>query len=296
VPTIDSTRLTILLDQLVRKGFPVMFIGTAGTGKTTMVKTYLQTLPEHLLFNVITLSYYMDSAALQARIDGAIDKRSGRTFGPPNGKKMIFYMDDMNLPYIETYGTQNSLSFLRQMLDNKQYYDRADLGFRKEVADLQYLASMNPTAGSFTVTERLQRNFSAFSCLMPSDADLTTIYKSILAGHFLSFVPEVQKTVDALCEASIRLHKVLVMEFFPDAERFMYNWNMRELTSIFQGVCLAKPEFVNQPMKMFRLWAHETYRVFGDRLVNMADFDKFDGKMRGITKVCLLYTSPSPRD
>ena len=299
VPTIDSTRLTILLDQLVRKGFPVMFIGTAGTGKTTMVKTYLQTLPEHLLFNVITLSYYMDSAALQARIDGAIDKRSGRTFGPPNGKKMIFYMDDMNLPYIETYGTQNSLSFLRQMLDNKQYYDRADLGFRKEVADLQYLASMNPTAGSFTVTERLQRNFSAFSCLMPSDADLTTIYKSILAGHFLSFVPEVQKTVDALCEASIRLHKVLVMEFFPDAERFMYNWNMRELTSIFQGVCLAKPEFVNQPMKMFRLWAHETYRVFGDRLVNMADFDKFDGKMRGITKVVMkdisqedLYATP----
>ena len=299
VPTVDSTRLTIIMDQLVRKGFPVMFIGTAGTGKTTTIKTYLQTLPDNILFTIITLSYYMDSAALQARIDSSIDKRSGRTFGPPNGKKMIFYMDDMNLPYIETYGTQNSLSFMRQMLDNKQYYDRADLGFRKEVADLQYLSSMNPTAGSFTVTERLQRNFSAFSCLMPSDVDLTTIYKSILAGHFASFVPEVAKTVDQLCEASIKLHKILVMEFFPDAERFMYNWNMRELTSIFQGVCLAKPEYINQPMKMFRLWAHETYRVFGDRLVNTADFDKFDGKMRGVTKVVMkdlsqeeLYATP----
>ena len=82
------------------------------------------------------------------------------------------------------------------------------------------------------------------------------------------------------------------MEFFPDAERFMYNWNMRELTSIFQGVCLAKPEFVNAPMKMFRLWAHETYRVFGDRLVNLADFDKFDGKMRGISDPASAAAKP----
>ncbi len=39
------------------------------------------------------MNYYMDSASLQARIDGSIDKRSGRVFGPPTGKRMIFYID-----------------------------------------------------------------------------------------------------------------------------------------------------------------------------------------------------------
>jgi len=285
VPTVDSTRLTSLMDQLVRKGHPVMFVGTAGTGKTTLVKTYLSTLEEPLLTSTITMNYYMDSAALQARIDATIDKRSGRVFGPPNGKKLVMYIDDLNLPYIETYGTQNSLSLLRQILDHKQYYDRADLGFRKEVADLQWLGSMNPTAGSFTVTERLQRNFTTFSCLMPSEGDLTMIFRSIVAGHLSSFAPEVQKVTEIMTEASIRLHKMMVIEFLPDAERFMYNWNMRELANIFQGVCLARPEYYPSALKILRLWVHEAQRVFGDRLVDLEDYAKFDGKLRGVAKV-----------
>jgi dynein heavy chain, axonemal len=109
VPTVDTTRLTALLDQLVKKGHPVMFVGTAGTGKTTLVKTYLSTLQDPILSSTVTMNYYMDSAALQARIDATIDKRSGRIFGPPNGKKLIFYIDDLNLPYIETV---SGLSFV----------------------------------------------------------------------------------------------------------------------------------------------------------------------------------------
>lgn len=70
---------------------------------------------------------------------------------------MVFYLDDLNLPYVETYGTQNSLSLLRTIMSHKCYYDRADLGFRKEVTDCIFVSSMNPTAGNFTVTERLQR-------------------------------------------------------------------------------------------------------------------------------------------
>jgi dynein heavy chain len=51
------------------------------------------TLDENSLTTSITMNYYMDSASLQARIDGSIDKRSGRVFGPPTGKRMIFYID-----------------------------------------------------------------------------------------------------------------------------------------------------------------------------------------------------------
>jgi len=223
--------------------------------------------------------------ALQARIDANIDKRSGRVYGPPNGKKMVLYIDDLNLPYIETYGTQNSLSLLRQIIDHRSYYDRADLGFRKEVADLQFMGSMNPTAGSFTITERLQRNFSTFSCLMPSDTDLTTIYKSILAGHCASFTPDTQKVVDGVVEAAIRLLKTTITDFLPDAERFMYNWNMRELANVFQGLTLARADMYPQPVRFVRLWLHESYRVFQDRMVDAADCGKFETKLKAICKV-----------
>ena len=96
-------------------------------------------------------------------------------------------MDDINLPYIEDYGTQNSLSLMRQSQDYNSYFDRENLGLKKEVVDTMYTAAMNPTAGSFTITERLQRHFSTFTVAMPTEADQRAIYGSILTGHLEAF-------------------------------------------------------------------------------------------------------------
>lgn len=60
VPTVDSTRLSALMHQLILKGHPVMFVGTAGTGKTSIVKTYLSGLDENTLTTVITMNYYSE--------------------------------------------------------------------------------------------------------------------------------------------------------------------------------------------------------------------------------------------
>lgn len=68
-----------------------------------------------------------------------IDKRSGRRFGPPTTKRLIFFLDDMNLPYVETYGTQNAIALLTQIVGYGTFFDRGDLGFRKEVRGGIYL-------------------------------------------------------------------------------------------------------------------------------------------------------------
>ena len=291
VPTVDSTRLTALLDSLVRRGVPVMFVGGAGTGKTSLMKSYLSgrsTVDETFLTTTITLNYFMDSASLQSRLDGAIDKRSGRLYVPPHGKRLVLFFDDLNLPYIETYGTQNALSLLRQVIDHRSYYDRSDLGTRRDVADLGFTAAMNPTAGSFTITERLQRCFATFAAAMPSDADLTTIYSSILGGHLgrgAAFASDVRAMLDPLVDATLRMHKSVTVDFLPDAERFTYTWSMRELASVFSGLAAARGELYATPLKLVRLWAHEMMRVYGDRLIDEADTAKFDARLRATAKV-----------
>ena len=38
----------------------------------------------------------------------------------------------------------------------------------KEVTNVQYCACMNPTAGSFSITPRMQRHFATFAVQMPA--------------------------------------------------------------------------------------------------------------------------------
>lgn len=59
----------------------------------------------------------------------------------------------------------------------RRWYDRADLGLRKNIVDVQFLGAMNHKSGSFSVNPRLQRHFVALGCQTPGDADLTTVRK-----------------------------------------------------------------------------------------------------------------------
>lgn len=235
-----------------------------------------------------------------------IDKRSGRRFGPPTTKRLIVFLDDMNLPYVETYGTQNAIALLTQIVGYGTFFDRTDLGFRKEVSgqskqshfrnqgnrkvarprgteiwvavgamrkrsivrdsssshvqyiiensslrptqkvtwlllriaasqrehfpqssacpfrntrfvitlepqivDVQFLSAMNPTAGSFEICERLQRQFATFSCQMPSVHDLKLIYSSILSGHMLGWGDAINSMCTRIVNASIGIHALV---------------------------------------------------------------------------------------
>lgn len=86
-------------------------------------------------------------------------------------------------------------------------YDRNKLTL-KEIHNVQYVACMNPTAGSFTINPRLQRHFSVFAVSFPGNEALRTIYQSILSQHVSlgGFVAQIQKSVDKIVSAAIKLH------------------------------------------------------------------------------------------
>ena len=184
VDTVGSTQLKFLLQNLVPNGHPVLLVGNAGTGKSAVVQDYLDNgADEYTRSTTINMNFYMDAYALQKQVEADIDKRSGTTFGPPPGQKRVFFIDDLNLPYVEEYGTQNSLAVLRQMMDHHSFYDKDDLGLLKQLTGVHFVAAMNPTAGSFTINERSQRQFVTLNCAMPAEKDLVAIFGQILAGQ-----------------------------------------------------------------------------------------------------------------
>ena len=83
---------------------------------------------------------------------------------------------------------------------------------------------------------------------------------------------------------------VVNTKFLPSAVKFMYNWNMRELSNIFQGCCLSSSSYYTQPKMLIRLFVHEAQRVFSDRLVSEKEIDVFNVCFEEVNKKYLKDT------
>lgn len=155
VHTSETTRIRYFMDLLMANKRPVMLVGSAGTGKTVLVGEKLRSLDEDTLVKVIPFNYYTTSLMLQQVMEKPLEKKAGKNYGPPGNKKLVYFIDDMNMPKVDTYGTVQPHTLLRQHLDYNHWYDRTKL-ILKEIHNVQYVSCMNPTAGSFTINPRLQ--------------------------------------------------------------------------------------------------------------------------------------------
>ena len=284
VPSVESTRLSFLLNGFIANKHYCMFVGNAGTGKTALMKESLKNLDgEAWTFSTVNMNNFMDAPALQVIIEQPLEKKSGVRFGPPGSKKLVYFFDDMNMPFVDKYDTQSPIELARQFVDYHGWYDKNKIVL-KEIQNSQYMACMNPTAGSFNITPRMQRHFVTFAVQMPSKDVIRTVFSQIIEGHLSSFDPDVSKYGGKITDAMIELHGAVANTFLPSAVKFHYQWNLRELSNVTQGVCRALPEFYTNPVTLCRLWIHEAERVFGDRMVHQTDITKFDEMRVAVTK------------
>ncbi|PNW78281.1 hypothetical protein CHLRE_09g403800v5 [Chlamydomonas reinhardtii] len=284
VPTVETTRLTYFLDSLVSNKHYAMFVGNTGTGKSAIMVNKLRNMDtETMSFYTINMNSLSEAPALQVILEQPLEKKSGVRYGPPGSRRMVYFVDDMNMPLVDKYDTQSSIELLRQMVDYHGWYDKVKIQL-KEIINCQMAACMNPTAGSFNITPRMQRHFVTFAVQMPNAEITRAMYYQIIDGHFSSFDVDVAKMSNKLVDATCELHRNVMHNFLPSAVKFHYQFNLRDLSNITQGLTRAIKEYYREPVKVARLWVHECERVFRDRMINEADMAKFDEFRVAVTK------------
>jgi dynein heavy chain len=146
------------------------------------------------------------------------------------------------MPKLDPYDTQSAIALIRQSIDYNHWYDREKVEL-KTISNTMYISAMNPTAGSFYVNPRLMRHFFTLLIQLPDNKSLIKIYKTFVSNHFKNFNKTVSdEASDNLCKSALFLHQEVCLKFRKTAANFHYEFNIRHLTGVFQGVLQARPD------------------------------------------------------
>lgn len=257
----------------MHRSVPLLFVGPTGTGKSAIVLDYLMSLPrEKFQENVINFSARTNAPLTQEIVMSKLDRRRKGVFGPAMGKKCVLFVDDLSLPQVETYGAQPPIELLRQWLDHGYWFDPKDTSMLYLV-DILLIAAMLPPGGSSNiVTSRLIRHTHVIGIDSFEEATMTKIFTSIIDWHFAKgFVTEVSRLGKMIVTATMNVFLAAIKNFLPIPSRSHYTFNLRDFSRVISGVLLVPAPRMKDPNKLIRLWIHEVYRVFHDRLIDDAD-------------------------
>ncbi|KAL3852322.1 hypothetical protein ACJMK2_015979 [Sinanodonta woodiana] len=206
-------------------------------------------------------------------------RRKKGIYGPPVGKKTIVFVDDLNMPAKEKYGAQPPIEVLRQWIDQGYWFDRKDTSIL-ELQDIMMVCAMGPPGGGRNdVTPRFLRHFNIISIESFDDETMKNIFSPMVDWHFRIFEAAQRKYSRIIVSATLEIYQKAVNSFLPTPSRSHYIFNLRDFARVVQGVLLLKPdvlpEGIEGSQKIVRLWVHEVYRVFYDRLVDDNDRETF---------------------
>ncbi|XP_073386148.1 dynein-1-alpha heavy chain, flagellar inner arm I1 complex isoform X3 [Physcomitrium patens] len=273
VPTLDTCRSTWILNLLAQHGKSILFVGESGTSKTVIIQKYFTTLEtSKILILNMNFSSRTNSMDVQTSIEDSIEKRTKVDYGPSLNRKMVVFMDDMNMPKVDTYGTQQPIAFLKLLVDKGGMYGRGkDLNW-KNILDVQFIGAMGRPGGARNpVDPRFISLFNIFEIQFPASTTLSHIYSAILDAHLHKFGTDLKELTPSITYMTLKLYTYIVEKLPPTPSRFHYIFNLRDLSRVYEGMTLSTIDKIKTIGQMIRLWRNECLRIFYDRLINEND-------------------------
>ncbi|KAG9342632.1 hypothetical protein JZ751_016069 [Albula glossodonta] len=179
VPTTDTVRYGYLMEKLLSVHHPVLFTGMTGVGKSVVARGLLNSVQEKAGYVPVYINFsaQTSSARTQEIIESKLEKKRKNVLGAPSGKKIVIFVDDLNMPKLDSYGSQPPIELLRQFQDFHGFYDREKF-FWRSIQDMTIAAACAPPGGGRNpVTPRFIRHFSMLCLPTPSEHSLKQIFK-----------------------------------------------------------------------------------------------------------------------
>ncbi|XP_063719575.1 dynein axonemal heavy chain 3-like [Symsagittifera roscoffensis] len=283
IETVDTVRQRYFLQKMLESGIPMGFIGPTGTGKSAIINHFLLTLPEtKYILNTINFSAQTTANVTQEMVMSRLEKKARGMYAPPERKRMLLFVDDLNMPTREKFGAMPPIELLRQLIDHKFWFEKKETN--KICIDGVHLftALGLPGGGRNDVSQRLMRHIQTLALDDFSEDTIKTIFGPLLEWHFnIGFDNVLRRFARLFVFASCDLYMRTIKTFFPTPAKCHYIFNLRDIARLMQGFLMFKSDSVRDVSgqneanyRLIRLWIHEVYRVFFDRLVDDLDRTK----------------------
>uniref|UniRef100_A0A8C7FLK2 Uncharacterized protein n=1 Tax=Oncorhynchus kisutch TaxID=8019 RepID=A0A8C7FLK2_ONCKI len=122
------------------------------------------------------------TAYIQAHMLQNLVKKGKNNLGAPKNKSVLVFVDDLNMPTLDSYGAQPSMEFIRQFIELQGVFDAKTLTW-KGIQDVTLCAACAPPGGGRqSLSPRLLRHFSVLLLPHPSSNTMQHIFQIGLDG------------------------------------------------------------------------------------------------------------------
>ena len=129
-----------------------------------------------------------------------------------------------------------------------------------------------PGGGRNEVTTRLIRHLSVLCIDSFDDTTLKKIFTSIVDWHFSKgYDTEIIRWARPMVYATMNVYATAISHFLPTPAKSHYVFNLRDFARVIRGLLLVPATHMEDGPKLMRLWVHEAYRIFCDRIFDPED-------------------------
>lgn len=282
IPTVDTMKYSLIFQKHVNQKKPFILCSDETFGKTSLLQDLLSNkLPETFSTNNFNFTSSMTGNKAQRLFLSKLIKRKRNDYGPLK-EFCINFIDNFNCEYFTNH-SNSVLELIRQFFDYGVWYN-VENSNKIFIHDTTFIIEMNKIKN---ICPRFLRHFNIYVMHMSSRESIFKIFTNLLFLNLKknSFAMDVMPSLNGIVNATIEFYFSIKETLKPIPDKLQYIFSLKDISRIIRGCSIVQKESVETKITFIRLWVHEIFRVFGDRIIDENDQNWFFSKLKDCVKL-----------